>query len=272
MTPEEPIPVFLSHDVDWGKAGAPIPHVLARRSRFDEAVINNLDEKNPYQNIPEILEIEERHGLRSTFFFRTRMDTRHPPPPYDLQEYRSEIRSMVSGGWEVGLHSDNLSIQHPLSLAEEKKTLEEVSGTTILGNRTHYTVGVDHQDLLLGNLKQAGFRYDSSIKYCRDRVTERDCLGFQREGIRVFPISIMDALIFTELVDEGDVLRLVQQAVNLCKGLPSGRVLTILWHNCSLKMRFGRRYSEVVEYLASNEDVTVKTGEGLLGMFDGDTV
>ena len=172
----------------------------------------------------------------------------------------------------MGLHSDHLSIQHPLSLVEEKKTLEKVSGTTILGNRTHYTVGVDHQDLLLGNVKQAGFRYDSSIKYCRDRVTARDCLGFEREGIRVFPISVMDALIFTDLVDEGDVLRRVQQAVNLCKGLPSGRVLTILWHNCSLKMRFGRRYSEVVEYLASNEDVTVKTGEGLLGMFDGDTV
>jgi hypothetical protein len=155
---------------------------------------------------------------------------------------------------------------------EEKKTLEKVSGTTILGNRTHYTVGVDHQDLLLGNVEHAGFRYDSSIKYRRDRVTARDCLGFEREGIRVFPISVMDALIFTDLVDEGDVLRRVQQAVNLCKGLPSGRVLTILWHNCSLKMRFGRRYSEVVEYLASNEDVTVKTGEGLLGMFDGDTV
>ena len=272
MIPEEPIPVFLSHDVDWGKTGAPIPHILARRSRFDEAVINGMDEKNPYQNIPEIMEIEERHGLRSTFFFRTRMDSKHPPPAYDLQEYRSEIRSMVSGGWEVGLHSDSLSIQHPLSLVEEKKALEEISGTTILENRTHYTVGVDHQDLLISNLKLAGFRYDSSIKYCRDRVTERDCLGFEREGVGVFPISVMDALIFTGLVDEGDVLRTVQQAVNLCKGLPSRRVLTILWHNCSLKMRVGRRYSEVVEYLASNEDVTVNMGEGLLDMFDEDPV
>jgi peptidoglycan/xylan/chitin deacetylase (PgdA/CDA1 family) len=239
VIPEEPIPVFLSHDVDWGKAGAPIPHVLARRSRFDEAVINSLEVKNPYQNIPEIREIEERHGLRSTFFFRTRIDTQHPPPPCDLQEYRSEIRSMVSGGWEVGLHSDHLSIQHSQSLVEEKKVLEEVSGTRILGNRTHYTVGVDHHGPLISNLKQVGFRYDSSIKYCRNRVTERDCLGFVREGVRVFPISVMDALIFTDLVNEGDVLRTVQQAVDLCKGLPSRRVLTILWHNYSLKMRFG---------------------------------
>ena len=258
----------MSHDVDWGKNGAPIPHVLARRSRFDEAVISNLDEKNPYQNVSEIMEIEESHGLRSTFFFRTRMDTQHPPPPYDLGEYRSEIRSMVSGGWEVGLHSDHLSIQHPTSLMEEKKTLEEISGTKILGNRTHYTVDVDHHDLLLENLKYAGFRYDSSIKYNRDRVTDRDCLGFERKGIRTFPISVMDALIFTDLVDEGDVLRRVQQAVNLCKELPSRRVLTILWHNCSLKMKFGRRYPEVIEYLASNEDLTVETGEALLGLYD----
>ena len=35
-------------------------------------------------------------------------------------------------------------------------------------------------------------------------------------------------------------------------------------------MRFGRRYSEVVEYLASSEDVIVKTGKELLDMSDGD--
>jgi peptidoglycan/xylan/chitin deacetylase (PgdA/CDA1 family) len=272
VTLEEPIPVFLSHDVDWGKAGAPRQHVIARRSRFNEAIMDKLDEKNPYQNIREIMEIEEKHGLRSTFFFRTRMDTQHPPPSYDLQEYRAEIRSMVSGGWEVGLHSDHLSIQQSQSLTDEKNLLEDISGTTILGNRTHYTVGVERHDSLFSNLRRAGIKYDSSIKYCRDQVTERDCMSFEMDGLRVFPISVMDALIFTDLVDEVDVLRRLQQVVDLCKGLPRGRVLTILWHNCSLKMRFGRKYPKVVEYLASTDDVTVKTGKGLLGIFNGNQV
>ena len=263
MTPEEPIRVFLSHDVDWGKAGAPIPHVLARRSRFDEAVLENLDEKNPYQNIPEILEIEERHGLRSTFFFRTRMDSKHPPQAYDIQEYRSDIRGMISGGWEVGLHSDPMSAGSKERLKEEKSVLEKISGTRVIGNRTHYTIDKENHGQLLGNLAALGFRYDSSIKYNRDRLVERDLGYFMRKGVSVFPIGLMDALMFRSLVNEEQVLEKVKEAVALCRGLPSKRVLTVTWHNCSLKMRFGRRYHEVVEYLASEDNVEILTGTEL---------
>jgi peptidoglycan/xylan/chitin deacetylase (PgdA/CDA1 family) len=263
VTLEEPIRVFLSHDVDWGKAGAPIPHILARRSRFDEAVLENMEEENPYQNIDEILEIEEGHGLRSTFFFRTRMDSEHPPPVYDIKEYRSDIRGMISGGWEVGLQSDPMSSGNLERLGEEKSTLEEVAGTRVSGNRTHYTIDEENHGQLLDNLAALGFGYDSSIKYNRDKLTERDLGYFARKGVPVFPIGLMDALMFGGLVEEEQVLEKVKEAVSLCRGLPSKRVLTVIWHNCSLKMKFGRKYSEVVEYLASEETLEIVTGAEL---------
>jgi len=270
VTAEEPIHIFLSHDVDWGKKGAPIPHILARKERFEESVLADLEERNPYQNIPEILEIEERHGLKSTFFFRTRIDSRHPPPPYDLWEYESDIRTMVTDGWEIGLHSDHHSTTDPESLLEEKKTLEEVAKTKILGNRTHYTVNEEVHVTLIKNLESAEIMYDSSVKFDRERITVKDCGCFWSGGVVVFPISLMDALIFSKLSDERDVLKSVKRGVEVCRGLPSRRVLTLLWHNCSLKMKFGRKYSEVVEYLASNEDLIVKTGKELATIFRGD--
>jgi peptidoglycan/xylan/chitin deacetylase (PgdA/CDA1 family) len=260
VTLEEPIRVFLSHDVDWGKAGAPIPHILARRNRFDEAVLENLEEENPYQNIDEILEIEEGYGLRSTFFFRTRMDSKHSPSAYDIQEYRSDIRGMIAGGWEVGLHSDPMSSGNLDRLREEKSTLEEVAGTRVSGNRTHYTIDEANHGQLLDNLAALGFGYDSSIKYNRDILTERDLGYFVRKRMPVFPIGLMDALMFRGLVEEEQVLKKVKEAVCLCRGLPSKRALTMIWHNCSLKMKFGRRYSEVVEYLASEETLEIVTG------------
>ncbi len=263
MTPEEPIRVFLSHDVDWGKAGAPIPHVLARRSRFDAAVLENLEEENPYQNIGEMLEIEEGHGLRSSFFFRTRMDSKHPPPAYDIHEYRSDIRGMISRGWEVGLHSDPMSALNLERLKEEKLALEDISGTRVIGNRTHYTIEEESHEQLLANLATLDFGYDSSIKYNRDRLTERDLGHFARGEVSVFPIGLMDALMFRGLVKEEQVLEKVKEAVSMCRGLPSKRVLTVIWHNCSLKMKFGRRYSEVVEYLASEENLEIVTGTEL---------
>ena len=263
MTFEEPIRVFLSHDVDWGKAGAPIPHVLARRDRFDETALENLENKNPYQNISEILEIEEGLGLRSTFFFRTRMDSKHPPPAYDIQEYRSDIREMIAGGWEVGLHSDPLSSGNLERLKVEKSNLEEVSGKKVMGNRTHYTIDEKNHELLLDNLAALGFSYDTSIKYNRDQLTERD-LGYSAwKGMLVYPIGLMDALMFRGLVKEEQVLEKVKETIAMCRSLPSKRVLTVIWHNCSLKMEFGRRYSEVVEYLASEESVEIMTGAEL---------
>jgi peptidoglycan/xylan/chitin deacetylase (PgdA/CDA1 family) len=265
---EEPVRVFLSHDVDWGKAGAPIPHVLARRSRFDEAVLENIEEDNPYQNISEILEIEEVLGLRSTFFFRTRMDSKHPPPAYDIHEYRPEIRGMISGGWEVGLHSDPMSAGNLECLKEEKVVLEEVTGTRVVGNRTHYTIDDENHEQLLENLAALGFWYDSSIKYNRDLLTERDLGYFARNGVPVFPIGLMDALMFRGLVKEEQVLEKVKGAVSLCRCLPSKRVLTVIWHNCSLRMKFGRRYYEVVEYLASEETVEILTGTELSNILE----
>ncbi len=120
--------IFLSHDVDWGKGGAPLSHILARRERFDEETIRNVARDNPYYNIPEFLEMEDKFGVRSTFFFRTNVKcSRHPPPPYNLEEYKSDIRSMLSEGWEVGLHSDPISIRDVKHLEREKKELENIA-------------------------------------------------------------------------------------------------------------------------------------------------
>lgn len=260
MSDEKPVLVFLSHDVDWGKEGAPKSHVLARKDRFDEDTLRHMDDKNPYQNIPEILEIEEGLGLRSTFFFRASSDSKHPPPPYKLEDYKSDIRSMLSEGWEVGLHSDFLSHDDLIRLEQEKRWLEEISNTKIFGNRTHYTIGEELHGSLLGNLKELEFRYDTSMKYERERITVKD-FGFQEYGdIKVFPITLMDTLIFHTIENEMEVVKTVRHAVEMCERMPSKRVMTIVWHNCSLKMRFGRKYAEVLEYLVSRKNVLVKTG------------
>lgn len=111
--------VFLSHDVDWEKAGPPISHILARRERFYEDILKNCQLRNPYYNLPEYMEIEEKFCVRSTFFFRTYVkDTIHSPPPYHVEEYKAEIRSLLSGGWEVGLHLDPASYK---SIKRRKK-------------------------------------------------------------------------------------------------------------------------------------------------------
>ncbi len=47
--------VFLSHDVDWRRQGPLEDHILARKDRFEENVLKNIKNSNPYYNMPEYM-------------------------------------------------------------------------------------------------------------------------------------------------------------------------------------------------------------------------
>jgi peptidoglycan/xylan/chitin deacetylase (PgdA/CDA1 family) len=257
--------------VEWGKGGAPRSHILARKERFDSLTLRNLERKNPYQNIPEVLEIEKKLDLRSTFFFRTYVEgSQHPPPPYDVSEYKQDIRHMVSNGWEVALHSDMTSHDNFESLEREKACLEKIAATKILGNRVHYTIGNRLDSPLFRNLSRLGFKYDSSVKYKREEISEEDFGYFTNGEITVFPITIMDALIFAYNVKtEIEVLKLIKHAIGMCRRLSrKKRLVTIDWHDCSLKMKYGRKYPEVLEYLNSQKYICIKRGIDLANMIE----
>ena len=110
--------IFLSHDVDWRKQGASREHILKRKQRFDKVTINNLGVRNPYYNIPDYMAIEDRYGVKSTFFFRTIYEDG------DFSDYEDDIQALINGGWEIGLHSDPKSTNSLEKLAGEKKQLE----------------------------------------------------------------------------------------------------------------------------------------------------
>ena len=109
--------VFLSHDVDWRREGAPLEHIFARKDRFEKKAIDNAKIKNPYYNIPEYMELEEKFGVKSTFFFRTIYENGN------FRDYQDDIKALMTGGWEIGLHCDPSSINDINKIAEEKSKL-----------------------------------------------------------------------------------------------------------------------------------------------------
>lgn len=62
--------IFLSHDVDWRKQGPEKEHILARKDRFENSVFERVNQENLYYNFLEIMDLEEKFGVRSTFFFQ----------------------------------------------------------------------------------------------------------------------------------------------------------------------------------------------------------
>ena len=135
--------IFLSHDVDWRKQGPTKEHIIARSQRFEKSVLDKVNSENLYYNFPELMDLEERLSLRSTFFFRTFYENGN------YLDYEDEIKSLLDGNWEIGLHLDGQSIKNLDLIKKEKSNLEILTKKPIYGNRVHY---LNFDDQLLSKL------------------------------------------------------------------------------------------------------------------------
>jgi len=243
--------IFLSHDIDWPIRGPGVNHILKRKDRFSSDIIKKvLKEKyNPYYNIPDVMEIEEKYKVRSTFFFR---------PTYEngnVEEYADVIKDLIKGGWEIGVHLNNVSSLE--NVVCEKRLVEKVAQIKIYGSRVHYLrINLEK----LHHVKEAGFLYDSSFCFVKNKIDTRNMGFFIYKGLIIFPITIMDTYLFTYMkVREKDIVRTVNDAVKLALDKQI-KIITILWHDSSLKMKGGRMYTKVIESLASNEKIRLVKG------------
>ena len=121
--------VFLSHDVDWSFDGPTKEHILKRKDRFDVKLFDNTPFNKLYHNFSEYMEIEEKFNVKSTFFFRTQYENG------DYMDYQKDIKDLVNGGWEIGLHTDPSSVVDIKKIKEEKNNLEKLSNSKNFGNR-----------------------------------------------------------------------------------------------------------------------------------------
>jgi peptidoglycan/xylan/chitin deacetylase (PgdA/CDA1 family) len=244
--------LIVTHDVDWPLNGPGTAHVLARQNRFDADVISKVRNEgfNPYYGIPTITEIEDRLGIRSTFFFR---------PEYDdgshVGQYADVMKALVKDGWEVGLHANDTSSVE--EVVAEKKALESALGKPVYGSRVHYLrVAVN----TFSNLAKAHIKYDSSLSYEKEKINPKNS-GHQFEnGLVVFPITFMDAYLFSYMsLTEKTVTSFVLKTMDelFASGI---QMLTLLWHDNSVMMKGGRAYSGLMEKLAENSDVTFLKG------------
>jgi len=245
--------VFLSHDVDWSFDGPSKEHIFKRKDRFDQKLFDSTPYNKLYHNFSEYMEIEDKFNVKSTFFFRTQYENG------DYQDYQKDIRDLINGGWEIGLHTDPSSVNDVEKIKTEKINLEKLTNSKIYGNRVHY---LSNDKQLPKKLSELGFIYDSSNRKTKDNISSED-MGYQKLGnIIEFPVTLMDAYLFTYMnISEEKIVPMVEKTLNSCRELDSDfNVMTILWHDNVLKMKGGRIYPKILEFLASQEDVQVCRG------------
>jgi len=252
LLPDGTRALIVTHDVDWPRNGPGAAHILARRSRFDDDVMRKVEEEgfNPYFGVPAIMEIEERLGMRSTFFFR---------PEYDdgskVQQYADTMKALAQEGWEVGLHANDTSTVE--KVAREKEMLEKALGKSVFGSRAHY---LRVSPVTFSNLAEAQIKYDSSLSFEKEKIDPRNAGYLLKNGLVVFPVTFMDAYLFSYMgLTEETVVNFLIEAMGSL--FASGvQIMTLLWHDNSILMKGGRVYSALMEKLASSSNVTFLKG------------
>ncbi len=291
--------IALSHDVDepdryallrqatrpWRLRRAPRTLTsqaarLARRRWTDP-------DRDAFWAFPELTALEARHGFRSTFFFA--VTPFHAPDGaledvhYDAdgRRFRRAMALLRDGGFGIGLHAGYRAFEDPGRFVDERRRLEALAGTEILGLRHHYWhLGPDVTATLRAH-EAAGFRYDSSIAF-------NDHVGFRRGGglpYRPFdveeqralttwqlPAVCMDGNLFYASDDVEAAVRTVGALVDEIAGV--GGFGSIDWHSQasiprSVEFRhWGVAYGEILDLLAARNDVWVTNLEEALDWID----
>ena len=139
--------VCLTHDVDRiKKTYQYITH--SRKGSFLE-VWQLFTNQNPYWNFKTIMEVEDKLGVRSSFFFlqESKKINLMRPDEWALSAGKYKfidkkvgeiIQVLDRNGWEIGLRSSYDSYRKIALLKREKALLESVTERPILGVRQHY--------------------------------------------------------------------------------------------------------------------------------------
>jgi hypothetical protein len=295
--------VVLSHDVDSPidpvssrhAAGAAWSNVRRARKPFRSLAYaagaaahalrwRALDASGRHRVFDDVMDAEERHGFRSTFFFAglsrfdpegTRLDVGYDVRRAPLPE---SVRAVVSRGFGLGLHVGYAARADATRMAAERQRLEAVAGARATGTRHHYWHMAQPFWRSLEAHAAAGFDFDSSVGF-------NSAPGFRlgvalpfhpwnpETGARVpvlqVPVLVMDGMLMEQ--PDASPETVAERLDGLLEGLKRFEgVAAIDWHEYTAfpaskrYRRWGEAYLALLDRLAADPAVAVQTFDELV--------
>ena len=205
---------------------------------------------DPANTFDWIMDMSERHGLKSAFYFICgRTD---PTKDADYEPEHPAIRTLMrrihARGHEIGLHPSYGSYQTPSIIRQEANRLRQIAGEEGIeqaewGGRMHYlrweypttlrawvNSGMTY-DSTLGYPETPGFRCGTCTEY-----QAFDPIAQQAFNLRLRPLVAMDvSVIADEYLGMGrslEALTVFKRMIDACKAVNG--TFSLLWHNSQL--------------------------------------
>ncbi|MEN6517448.1 MAG: polysaccharide deacetylase family protein [Methanospirillum sp.] len=281
----KPFAVCLTHDVD--EVYPPPSHtILSSLACIKNRQISRLPGQlfwkrdgninSPYRNFAEIMDLEEKYGAQSSFYFLA-TDADIKRPRYTIEELQEDLGRIVDRGWEVGLHGGYYAYNDLEAIVREKDRIERVVGRKVTGYRNHY-LRFKVPDTWV-HLARAGFEYDTTLGY-------NDAIGFRNGMCHPFhpvdrnnngavldileiPLAIMDATLISSMKTYDEAMSASKRLVDVVESLNG--VITLNWHsnnfNCPFRDLWEKFYEDLLRY-CSDKNGWLTTGENIWRSFN----
>lgn len=155
--------------------------------------------EDPVADFERWMALEDRHGLRSTFFFLAldRALSREGRM-YRVADprVRAVLRALVAGGWQVGLHAARYGSETAAGLGEQRRRLEDAVGAPVRAVRHHYLTA--RFPAGWRTMRAAGFSISSNVGFHPPGQGFRTGTAWPHRPIGAagpweVPIAVMDA-------------------------------------------------------------------------------
>lgn len=223
--------IILTHDIDAIRKDKPswsyFPKIEQLKGRLG---------KNLYNNLEDIIALEEKYGYRSTIFI--------PVFLFEVDDILEILLQAELRGWEIGLHYVYQGHrQDPVGLFHTQKgyidgLFQSFRDEEIKGVRSHHLV---LREWIIEEMEKT-FVYDSSTRDYSFRGIHKI-----RGELYEIPITIMDA----DYVYAGENT-FWMYLYKLYKNRKNLNDFCVLFHNQSYRMKGGRLYKELLAHMAND--------------------
>jgi len=278
---EQSYRVCLSHDVDhplgavnkrWLQVLRNIAGDLVWRKdaslayRRAVAKCSGRYDLDPYNTFDLIMDVSERYGLRSAFYFKTDSSNSQFDETYslDLPWIQELLLRIHERGHEIGLHSSYEAYKDPARTRAEFKALLQLAERLGIvqetwGGRQHYLrwenpitwqiwedAGLNY-DTTVGFAEHVGFRCGTCREFPVFNLRTRKALR-----LRERPLIVMDATLLAPqymALKFEQALEKIERLSDTCRRY--GGNFTLLWHNTSFLHPYHRKlYLRILEVVA----------------------